>query len=172
MSGTWPSDTYSAKRRADSSSSAQASSASNARPAGSGRRVPRWNHAGNAGAIERMLEHAEIGLRRAQQDRHLVERHSAIRLLQQAPGDLDRFAAFTGSGEQHHRIVGRARRWRVDREQMSLEPLQRGVAIGCRVAAVDRQIVDRSPIAGRNSDDNGLRGGDHGFDERRLPPAN
>ena len=44
--GTWPSDTYSANRRADSSSSAHASSASNARPAGSGRRVPRWNHAG------------------------------------------------------------------------------------------------------------------------------
>ncbi len=45
-SGTWPSDTYSANRRADSSSSAHASRARSARPAGSGRRVPRWNHAG------------------------------------------------------------------------------------------------------------------------------
>ena len=80
LSGTWPSDTYSANRRADNSSSAHASSASSARPAGSGRRVPRWNHAGNAGAIERVLEDAEVGLRRAQQHRHLIERHAAPRL--------------------------------------------------------------------------------------------
>ena len=41
VSGTCPSETYSAKRRADSPSSAHASSASMARPAGSGRLVPR-----------------------------------------------------------------------------------------------------------------------------------
>ena len=39
--GTWPSDRYSSKRFADSPSHAHDSSATNARPAGSGRRVPR-----------------------------------------------------------------------------------------------------------------------------------
>ena len=45
-SGTWPSDRYSANRRADRLSSAHASSARNARPAGCGRRVPRSKYAG------------------------------------------------------------------------------------------------------------------------------
>ena len=73
---------------------------------------------GNAGAIERVFEHAEIGLRRAQQDRHLIERHAARGFLQQASGDLDRLAAFTRRREQHHGIVvlacGRRRRRRTD----------------------------------------------------------
>ena len=37
---------------------------------------------GNAGAIERVLEHAKVGLRRAQQHRHLIERHAALGFLQ------------------------------------------------------------------------------------------
>src|SRR5439155_1579542 len=44
--GTWPSDRYSAKRRAESFSSAQSSRTRSARPAGSGRRAPRAKKAG------------------------------------------------------------------------------------------------------------------------------
>ena len=100
-----PANTYSANRRADSSSSAQASSASSARPAGIGTSRAAMEPGGNAGAIERVLEHAEIGLRRAQQHRHLIERHAALGFLQQAARNLDRFAAFARRREQHHRFV-------------------------------------------------------------------
>ena len=62
----------------------------------------------NARAIERVFEHAEIDLRRAQQHGDVVERHAAGGLLQNAPGDLDRFAAFAGRGEQDHGVVGHA----------------------------------------------------------------
>ena len=39
----------------------------------------------------------KIGLRRAQQDRHLVERDAALRFLQQSSGDFDGFASFSGA---------------------------------------------------------------------------
>jgi hypothetical protein len=82
LRGTWPSETYSANRRADNSSSAQASNASRARPAGSGRPRAAMKPRGDAGALEGVFEHAEISLRRTQEDRHLVERHTARGFLQ------------------------------------------------------------------------------------------
>ena len=60
---------------------------------------------GNAGSIERMFEHTEIGLRRAKQDRHLIERHAALGFLQQAAGDLDRFAPFARRRKQDNGVV-------------------------------------------------------------------
>jgi hypothetical protein len=36
---------------------------------------------GNARAIQRVLEHAEVGLRRAQQHGHLIEWHAAVSFL-------------------------------------------------------------------------------------------
>src|SRR5437867_1447137 len=66
---------------------------------------------GDAGAAERMLEESGIALRRADEDRHLVEAHAAARLLQDASRDLDAFTPFAGRGEELERAIGLARRW-------------------------------------------------------------
>ncbi len=56
----------------------------------------------NPGTIECVFEHAEVGLRRSQEHRHLIEWHAALGFAQESPGDLDRFPALPGRGEQHH----------------------------------------------------------------------
>ena len=111
---------------------------------------------GNAGALERVFEHAEIGLRRAQQDRHLIERHAARGFLHQASRDLDRLSAFAGRREQHHGIV-RARlqaaaRRRTDTAAASQVrvPQVRGVR-GVLSARCSSAPVSR--VAGRNRRD-------------------
>jgi len=49
-----------------------------------------------------VLEEPYVLLRRAEEHRHLVERHAASRLVEDAPDDLDCFAALAGRGEQRH----------------------------------------------------------------------
>jgi len=49
-----------------------------------------------------MLEEPEVVLRRPDEDRHLVERHATLRLVEHSARDLDRFAALAGRGKQPH----------------------------------------------------------------------
>ncbi len=72
-------------------------------------------------ALERVLEDAQVGLRRAQQDGHLVEPHAATRLLHHTSSDLDRLAPFARSGEHDNGVVGRCGRWEIGREEMLLQ---------------------------------------------------
>ena len=89
---------------------------------------------GNAGAVEGVLQHAKVGLGRAQQNRHLVEWHAARRLLHQAAGNFDRFAAFARGREQRDRIVGGRGCRRFSGEQIRLQRGQR--RCGCWGAQV------------------------------------
>ena len=98
--GTWASERYSAKRRAESFSHAHARMATKARPAGCGRRVPRSNQAGTPARVSACSSSADVPLRRADEHRHLVERHAAASLLQDPARDLDRFASFAWRGEE------------------------------------------------------------------------
>ena len=81
---------------------------------------------GNAGPVEGVLQHAKVGLGRAQQNRHLVEWHAAGRFLHQPAGNLDGLAAFARGGEQRDRIVRGRRCWRFSGEQIRLQRGQRG----------------------------------------------
>ena len=54
----------------------------------------------HAAARARMLEQAEVLLRRAQEDGHLVERHAACGLVEHAPDDLHRLASFAWRRKQ------------------------------------------------------------------------
>ena len=72
--------------------------------------VPRSNQAGTPARLKRVLEQAEVALRRAHEDRHLVEAHAAARLAQNAPRDLDALAALAGRGEELERAVERRAR--------------------------------------------------------------
>ena len=99
--GTWPSDRYSAKRRAESLSSAHSSSVSKARPAGSGRRAPRAKYAG-------MPARARAPSRRGSAYTCGARSRTAIRSngVRRAPlrgcaGDLDGLAPLAGRREEH-----------------------------------------------------------------------
>ena len=72
----------------------------------------------HARPFERVLEQPGIVLRRAQRDRHPVERYAAPRLAQHAARDLDRFAAFARRREQLDRIDRFAARRRRGRKQV------------------------------------------------------
>ena len=54
----------------------------------------------HAGALERVFQQAGIVLRRAERDRHAIERHAAARLAQDPARDFDRLAPFTRRREQ------------------------------------------------------------------------
>src|SRR5438034_3820195 len=59
-------------------------------------------------APKRVLEKAEVALRRTDEDSHLVEAHAATRLLQDAPRDFHAFPSFAGRRKQLERAVDRA----------------------------------------------------------------
>ena len=59
-------------------------------------------------ALQRVLQQADVPLRRAHEHGHLVERHAAARFLDDAAGDLDRFTAFAWSREEAH-VAGLSR---------------------------------------------------------------
>ena len=54
----------------------------------------------HASARQRVLEQRNVPLRRADEDRYIVERHAAASLLQDPARDLDRFATFAWRGEE------------------------------------------------------------------------
>ena len=69
------------------------------------------------GALERILEQAEILTRRAQEHRHFVEANTGARFVEDASGDLDTFAALAGRREQAHVAARRAFSWLPRREE-------------------------------------------------------
>ena len=77
----------------------------------------------HAAARARMLEQSEVLLRRTEEHRHLVERHAAAGLVQDAAHDLDRFPPF--ARRRKHHDVARAL---PDRRTLALEhvPTQTG----------------------------------------------
>ncbi len=79
-------------------------------------------------AAEGVLEEADITLGRADEHRDFVERHTAARFLDDAPRNLDRFAPFTGRGEESHVARGLARRRLRLREQVPAQRDQVGIA--------------------------------------------
>src|SRR5690606_24456298 len=62
----------------------------------------------DAGAAERVLEQADVPLRRAQQDRDLVEADTVADFGEDPARDLDAFAPFAGSREEARLAAGRA----------------------------------------------------------------
>jgi hypothetical protein len=57
---------------------------------------------GHAAPRARVLEQSEVLLRRAEEHRHLVERHTAARLVEDPAHDLDRFTPFARRRKHHH----------------------------------------------------------------------
>ena len=55
----------------------------------------------NGRAIERVLQHAHVLLRRPDEDRHLVEPHAARGLFQQPPRDLNALPSLSRRGKPH-----------------------------------------------------------------------
>ena len=123
--GTWPSERYSAKRRAERCSSAQASKREERAAGRIGTSRPALEPGRHAGASQRVLEQPEVGVRRTQQDGHLVERHAAVRLGQHTARDLHRLAPFARRGEQRHRFVDRPGGRAVDGEEVLLQARER-----------------------------------------------
>ena len=92
-----------------------------------------------------MLEQPEVLLRRPQKDRHLVERHAALGLVEHAPDDLDRFASLARRRKQPNVAGALAQRRPLLREDVTAEVGQVG-----QVARVvwpllngDAQIAER-----------------------------
>ena len=75
----------------------------------------------HASPIEGVLEQPEVGLRRAQNDGHVVERHAARGLVERAARDLERLAPLARRGEQAHVAVRRARGRRLGGEDVAAE---------------------------------------------------
>ena len=88
-----------------------------------------------AGAGEGVFEQAKVGVRRAQQHGHLVERHAGGRFLQHAPRDLHGLAPFTGRRQHLHRCIERARGRRAGREEPRLQPVERAQRWHRRISA-------------------------------------
>src|SRR5262249_17179007 len=63
--------------------------------------------AGNARGGEGVLEQAEVRVRRAHEDRDLVEARAATGLFQDSSGDFDALAAFARRGEELERAIER-----------------------------------------------------------------
>jgi hypothetical protein len=96
-------------------SRAHATIARNARPAGWGSPRAALEVGRHAGTLERVLEQADVLLRRPQRNRHAIERDAATRFVQNPARDFDRLAPFAGGGEEFHlldRIAVRRRRRR------------------------------------------------------------
>ena len=148
-SGTCASERYSAKRTADRRSTAHPSIARKARPEGCGRQVPRSNQP-DAGAIERVLEQAEILGGRAEKHRHLVERNPcrASSRIRRAISTHSR----PSPGAEKSRTSPRGSRsggWRVEKSERrnavkSESPAGSGVSIGTP-SVLRRSSVARSP---------------------------
>ena len=75
----------------------------------------------HARAVEGVLEQPEIVLRRAQHDRHVVERHAARGFVEDAAGDLERLAPFARRGEEAHVAGLRAHRGRLGGEDVAAQ---------------------------------------------------
>ncbi len=58
------------------------------------------------GALERLFDRAPVAFGRADDDRHLVERHAARRFVEDPPRDLDRLARFARRREEPDAVVG------------------------------------------------------------------
>ena len=122
----------------------------------------------NAGAIERVFEHAQVGLRRAQKHRHLVEWRALGRLRQQATGNFDRFSTLAGRREQNDRLVGRAGGGRFVSEQVPLQSVQSVIANQRGASCVEAEFLLRPPVAGRQRHDDRHRCGDRRTNEHRF----
>ena len=77
--------------------------------------------AGDAGALERVFEHADVLLRRPHENRHLVEPDAARGLLQHTARDFHTLPAFAGSGKPYELAAALARRRRVVGKQITCE---------------------------------------------------
>ncbi len=109
--GTCPSDRYSSNRLAESPSTPHDSSAMNARPAGSGRRVPRSKYTGTpprAAACSSSPRYC-CGVRR--NTAISSNRTPRLRLVQNPPNDFEGFPAFARSRKQRHVARPFAKRW-------------------------------------------------------------
>ena len=71
-----------------------------------------------------MFEKAEILERRAQDDRHFIERHTALRFVEDATDDLDRLAPFPRRREQRDVAGAFAPRRSVDRKHVAAKVRQ------------------------------------------------
>ena len=80
----------------------------------------------HAGALERVLEQAGIVLRRAERDRHAIERHAAARLAQDPARDFDRLAAFARRREQLDLVERIGRRRHRFGEQVAADAVETG----------------------------------------------
>ena len=91
----------------------------------------------HASTSERVLEEAEITAGRSHDDRHLVERHAAPRLLEHAAGDLHAFAPLPRRGKELEGFVrGTHARLLLRVEQKAPEARQVPAAL------VDRFLAD------------------------------
>ena len=126
---------------------------------------------GDAGALEGVLEQAEILARRAQEHRHLVELHALPRFGEDPAGDLDAFAPFARRGEQPdvaallaRRRLARGRRGAPQRREVR-------VAVGRQRLNLDAeplQVVERRDVAERHGDERVRRGGNQAARQLEL----
>ena len=122
-------------------------------------------------ARERVLEQADVPLGRSHEHGHLVERHAAPRLLENAPRDLHRLAPFARRGEEPHVAGPFARRRPRAGEQVP--PQRDEVALPFLLEDFANQTQALQPfqcleISERDGDDDGGGGLEESPDELKL----
>ena len=125
--GTWPSDRYSSNRLAESPSHGAREQRDERAAGGIGPPRAAIEVGGHAAARARMLEQAEVLLRRPQEDGHLVERHAARGFVERAPDDLHGFASLARRREQADVARARPRRRAIGREDEAAQVRQIGL---------------------------------------------
>src|SRR6185436_4529569 len=78
----------------------------------------------HAGTLERVLEQTDVLLRRAQRNRHAIERDAATRFVQNPARDFDCLAPFARRGKEFHLLDRIARRWWCRRKQIVADPFE------------------------------------------------
>ena len=116
---------------------------------------------GNPGALQRVFEQPEVGVRRAEHDGHLIERHAARGLRHDAPRNLHAFAPFARRREEDDRLVRGPLRHGLARKQVPLKAGEGIVAAARRLAAGETeclQRVGRPQVALGNRREDGVGG--------------
>jgi hypothetical protein len=125
----------------------------------------------DAGALERVLEEPVVVLRRANEDRHLVEWHTLLRLTQDPSGNLDTLASFARSREELERAIRRVRFGRLVRKQTCAKMIEvrtTGAGDTRNDTSASLQRLPRRQVIGGNSSEDVRGDGNQRAYERLL----
>jgi hypothetical protein len=124
----------------------------------------------HAGALERVFQEPGIVLRRAERDRHAIERHAAASLAQDPARDFDRLAPFARRREQLDFVERNARRRHCLGKQVAADATETGglAAIEQRWRRQRLERLDGRGIAGGDRHERVLGASDERVNERAF----